>query len=294
MELFTGLGVAMITPFDQYGAIDLPSLRALVHHLHRGKTDYLVVMGTTGESAVLNEDEKQLIIETIIETNDARLPIVLGIGGNNTAKLVKEMEYASTNYRIDGFLSVSPYYNKPSQEGIYQHFKALSEAAAHPIMLYNVPGRTASHIETATVVRLANNCSNIMAIKESSGKLSQTMDLKHHCPQDFQIICGDDSLALPAISLGANGLVSVLGNALPSQMSNLVHAALKGDIAQARAIHYHTLELMNLCFEEGNPAGVKAMTNILGIGNRFTRLPLVEASEELLAKIKKELALILT
>lgn len=291
MSQFAGTGVAIITPFDSQGEVDSHALRKVVQHLTTGKVEYLVVLGTTGESPTLSDSEQHQVIEIIQDENQGRLPIVLGIGGNNTHAVCEKAEKWTRLFRPDGILSVSPYYNKPAQEGLYQHYQKIASHTDLPIILYNVPPRTGSNISAETTLRLATDCSNIVAIKEASGDFEQIMNILANKPADFEVLSGDDLLALPMISCGAAGIISVTANALPLQFSNMVRACLKGDYAEARKLHYALLPLIQLNFAEGNPVGVKAMMNIQGICERFVREPLFPASESLIADMKKELAL---
>lgn len=291
MSQFAGTGVAIITPFDSQGEVDSHALRKVVQHLTTGKVEYLVVLGTTGESPTLSGAEQQQVIEIIQDENQGRLPIVLGIGGNNTRAVCEQAEKWSRLFQPDGILSVSPYYNKPAQEGLYKHYQKIAAHTDLPIILYNVPSRTGSNISAETTLRLAIDCPNIVAIKEASGDLEQIMNILANKPAGFEVLSGDDLLALPMISCGAAGIISVTANALPLQFSNMVRACLKGDFEEARKLHYALLPLMHLNFAEGNPVGVKAMMNIQGICERFVREPLFPASESLIADMKKELAL---
>ncbi len=291
MSQFAGTGVAIITPFDSHGEVDSHALRKVVQHLITGKVEYLVVLGTTGESPTLSGAEQQQVIEIIQDENQGRLPIVLGIGGNNTRAVCEKVEKWTRIFQPDGILSVSPYYNRPAQEGLYQHYQKIASHTDLPIILYNVPPRTGSNISAETTIRLATDCPNIVAIKEASGDLEQIMNILANKPADFEVLSGDDLLALPMISCGATGIISVTANALPLQFSNMVRACLKADFAEARKLHYALLPLMQLNFAEGNPVGVKAMMSIQGICAPFVREPLFPASERLIADMKKELAL---
>lgn len=292
MAQFTGTGVAIVTPFDPQGAVAIPALRQIVHHLIEGQVEYLVVLGTTGESPTLSTSEQEQIIETVLAVNDKRVPIVLGIGGNHTREVCEKAAAWSHRFQPDGILSVSPYYNKPSQEGIYQHYRSIAAHTDLPIILYNVPSRTGSNISAETTLRLANDCANIVATKEASGNLEQVMEIIAHKPADFQVLSGDDLLALPLMSCGAKGVISVTANALPFQFSEMIRAALTGDYARAQELHYAILPLIQLNFAEGNPVGVKAMMHLQGLCEKVVRAPLMAASETLAAKMKKELALV--
>ena len=279
------MGVAMVTPFKQSGEIDFDALRKLTRFLIDGGTDYLVVQGTTGESPVLSHQEKQKVLNTVIAENAGKLPIVFGIGGNNTARLIEE--FSSFDLKgVDGILSASPYYNKPTQEGIYQHYKAIAAATELPFILYNVPGRTASNILPSTTLRLAADISNIVAIKEASGSLEQIMTIIEKKPADFLVISGDDALTLPIVAAGGDGVISVVGNAFPEDFSKMVNAALNNDIDLARQLHYKIQPVIAPLFAEGNPAGIKEVLAHIGIMSNYLRLPLVNVSEGLKNELK--------
>lgn len=284
MDKFKGLGVALVTPFLENGGVDMAGLQRLVEHNINNGTDYLVVQGTTGESVTLTKEEKKSVLEFIIEINHGRKPIVLGVGGNNTAEIVESLKNMDTQ-GVDGILSVSPYYNKPTQEGIFQHYKAINQATKLPIILYNVPGRTSSNVTAATTVRIAKECKNIVAVKEASGNLEQIMHIINNKPKGFLVLSGDDALTLPHIAAGGDGVISVIGNAFPKRFSRMVHAAMEGDMVQARKDHYDLFELIPLLFAEGNPAGIKRVLSTLGICKEHLRLPLVPVSKELAAKL---------
>jgi 4-hydroxy-tetrahydrodipicolinate synthase len=281
MNLFHGTGVAVVTPFLSDRSLDLTALRRLTNHLISGGIEYLVVLGTTGEVATLNEDEQKLVIETVLEENQGRVPVVIGVGGNDTRKICKTASAYSEQFDIQGLLSVSPYYNKPSQEGIYQHYKAFAQATDLPIILYNVPPRTASNMSATTSLRLAHDFANIVAIKEASGDLEQCMHILREMPDGFTLLSGDDALTIPLISLGAAGVISVTANAFPRMFSDMTRAALSGDFEQARHLFYRLMPLINLNFAEGNPAGVKCELACQEICQDQVRLPLVAASDEL-------------
>ncbi len=282
----TGTGVAIVTPFTNKGDVDYPALTKLVEHLIKGKVEYIVVLGTTGETATLSKEEKQQVINHIIKTNKKRIPLVLGVGGNNTAELVHSLKKDDLS-AFSAILSVSPYYNKPSQEGIYQHYKALSKASPLPIILYNVPGRTASNITWDTTIRLAKEFKNIVAIKEASGNLEQCMKIIKHRPDNFLVISGDDNLTLPMIASGANGVISVVANAYPKDFSDMVRAALKHDLKTAQKLHYKLLEITEQLFADGNPGGIKHVLALKNITKPTVRLPLVEPNDTVKAKLKK-------
>jgi len=272
-----GLGVAMVTPFDAQGNLDLAALKRLTNFLIDGGVDYLVVQGTTGESPVLTKEEKQVTLDTVIEVNQGRLPIVFGIGGNNTMALVNDFKSYDLK-GVDAILSASPYYNKPTQEGIYQHYKMLSEHSPLPIIVYNVPGRTASNILPETTLRLASDFQNIVAIKEASGNMEQIMHLIQNSPSDFLVISGDDAITLPILACGGDGVISVVGNAFPHQFKTMVAAAMEDNMTLARSEHFRVLPIISHLFAEGNPGGIKAVLEHLEIMEAHLRLPLVPIS----------------
>jgi 4-hydroxy-tetrahydrodipicolinate synthase len=278
-----GTGVALVTPFDEEGKIDFKSLKKLLTHTSKG-VDYFVVMGTTGESVTLSKEEKKSVLQFVVENNRKQLPIVYGIGGNNTQAVIEEIK--STNLKgVDALLSVSPYYNKPSQEGIYQHFMAVAKASPVPIILYNVPGRTASNLTAETTLRLANN-KKIIGIKEASGNLEQGMHIAKNKPEDFLLISGDDLLSLPVYAIGGVGVISVLANAYPLIFKKIKGFAFAGKYAKAQIELFKLLEMNAPMYEEGNPVGLKYLLKLMGIGNGEVRLPLVEASASLQKKIE--------
>lgn len=289
MKNFKGLGVALVTPFQDNGTVDFVGLQNLVEYQIKNNVDYLVVQGTTGEVATLTIEEKQAVLDFIIEINNKRLPIVLGVGGNNTAALVKRLEELDIK-GLDGILSVSPYYNKPSQEGIYQHYKALSEVSKLPIILYNVPGRTMSNMLPSTTLRLANDFDNIIGIKEASGNLEQAMEIIEGKPDGFLVISGDDALTLPLLASGGDGLISVVGNAFPKRTADLVHSALVNDYETARIKHYELFQIINALFADGNPGGVKFALTLLNICKNNVRLPLVPINKETEVKLYELIA----
>jgi len=287
MNKFYGTGVAIVTPFAADGQVDFEGLKKLINYLIDGGIDYLVSLGTTGESATLSKDEKKKVFEFTAEIVNKRVPLIAGIGGNNTYEIVESVK----NFAIDGYdaiLSVSPYYNKPTQEGIYQHYKAIAENASLPIILYNVPGRTGSNITAETTVRLANDFKNIIAIKEASGNFDQFNQIMRDKPADFMLISGDDPVTLPMMALGAVGVISVVGNALPRQFSNMVRLCAKGDYQAAQKAHYQFIEFTRLMFVDGNPGGVKTALKYLGICEDYLRLPLVPVSAKTAEKIIEE------
>ena len=284
MEQFKGTGVALITPFTSNNEIDLEALERLVNYQVDNGVEYLVVLGTTGETACLDAQEKELVKAKIIEYNKGRLPLVIGLGGNNTQAIINELQEGN----LDGFsavLSVSPYYNKPSQEGIYQHYKMISEASPLPVILYNVPPRTGSNVLPETVFRLAKDCKNIIGIKEAAGDFEQVLELLKNKRDDFLIISGEDKLALPLVLAGGAGVISVIGQALPRSFSEMIRLGLKGECQKAFSIFYDLTESIDLIFAEGNPSGVKSMLNSLQISGPKVRLPLVEVSSDLQQKI---------
>lgn len=278
----------MVTPFQADGAVDFSGLETVVNHIIGGGVEYLVILGTTGESATLNKQEKKDIWSSTVKFTNGRVPLVAGIGGNNTYEVLKSIEeFDTTGY--DAILSVSPYYNKPTQEGIYQHYKAIAENSPLPIILYNVPGRTGSMVSAETTVRLAHDFKNVIATKEASGSFDQFNAIMRDKPEDFLFISGDDPVTLPMVAMGAAGVISVIGNAIPKAMSDMVRLCLKGDYANARPLHYSLIEFTRLMFTEGNPAGVKQAMKELGICGDEVRLPLTRVSSDTAAKISAEL-----
>ncbi|SDK44192.1 4-hydroxy-tetrahydrodipicolinate synthase [Pedobacter sp. ok626] len=280
MNKFHGTGVAIVTPFNADGTVDYDGLKRLINHLIEGKVEYLVSLGTTGEASTLNKEDKQKIWEFTAEVNNGRLPLVAGIGGNDTAEVANSIKTFEVN-GYDAILSASPYYNKPTQEGIYQHYKAISESSSLPIFLYNVPGRTASNVSPETTCRLASDFKNIIGTKEASGNFDQFNQIMRDKPADFLLISGDDPVAMPMISLGAVGVISVIGNAFPKQLSDMIRLSLNGDYAAAQPKHLSLIEITRMMFAEGNPAGVKAALKHLGICDDHVRLPLVKVSDTL-------------
>lgn len=283
--MFNGTGVALVTPFQQDNSIDFSALGKIIDAVINGGVDYLVALGTTGETPTLSKDEKKQVLDFIIKHNNGRKPVVVGIGGNNTQELLDTLkEYPME--QIAGILSVAPYYNKPSQEGIYQHFKTLATATDKPIILYNVPGRTVTNILPETAIRLANDFKNIVAIKEASGSIPQCMELVAKAPAHFAVLSGDDNLILAQAAVGMKGVISVAANSHPADFCKMVQLALSGDIAAARTIHYQLLPKIDLLFAEGNPTGVKYALHLQGLCENVLRLPLVAASESLQKNIK--------
>lgn len=288
MNELHGAGVALVTPFNADGTVDFDSLAQLIDYQINSGMNYLVSLGTTGEVATLSKDERKRIWDFTVKQVNARVPLVAGIGGNNTAEIVEQIN----NFDPAGFcaiLSVSPYYNKPVQEGIYQHYKAIAEASPLPIILYNVPGRTGSNMTPATTIRLAKDFKNIVATKEASGNFAQFNEILRDKPADFLLISGDDPATLPMMALGAVGIISVVGNAYPAQVSKLAALCTSGNFAEARAIHSSLLEITDLCFVEGNPCGVKYMLQEIGIGQDHVRLPLIPVSATTQTAIKAEM-----
>lgn len=285
MEQLIGTGVALVTPFREDSSVDANALQRIVEHNIQGGVDYLVVLGTTGESATLSKADKQLVMDVVVRTNAGRLPLVLGVGGNHTQALVEELKSLDLT-EFDAILSVSPYYNKPTQEGIYQHFKAIAAASPKPVILYNVPSRTGSNMLPETTLRLAHDFSNIIGIKEACGDMVQMDKIIAGKPKDFLVISGDDFTALPTVLAGGAGVISVLGQGLPSQFSKMMNLGIQGNATEAYRIHHKLLPLMSLIFEEGNPAGIKSILENLGLSNAVVKLPLVEASPSLKGKIQ--------
>jgi len=288
MKGLIGSGVALITPFKEDNNIDFEALGKLIEHQIAGGINYLVSLGTTGETATLTKQEKSEILAFTAEIVDGRIPLVGGIGGNNTQEILDNIHHFDLS-KYSALLSVSPYYNKPTQEGIFQHYKAISKSSPLPIILYNVPGRTGSNIEAKTTTRLAHECSNIIGIKEASGNFTQYSEILRDKPDEFLLISGDDALALPMIALGASGVISVLANALPAEVNDLTRLCLDGDFKNAGKVHARLIEIINLCFVEGNPAGVKAILQQKGIIEDWLRLPLTPVRDETRNKIAKEL-----
>ena len=280
MQSLIGTGVALITPFKKDFSIDVDALVRIVNFQIDNGIDYLVVLGTTAETATLSEEEKELVIKTIVTANNQRLPLVLGVGGNNTYTVVNELKNRDLSAFV-AILSVSPYYNKPTQEGIYQHFKAIAESSPIPIILYNVPGRTASNVLPSTVIRLANDFKNIVAIKEAAGDIIQAMKLIQNKPDDFLVISGDDMITLPMILAGGSGVISVIGEGFPKQFSEMVHLGLNKKVDQAYEMHYFLADSIDMIFEQGNPAGIKEVLKSLGLSENTVRLPLVSVNDEL-------------
>lgn len=284
MQSLIGTGVALVTPFKKDFSVDTEALARIVNHVVEGGVEYLVVLGTTGESATLSQDEKELVIQTVIDANKGRLPLVLGVGGNNTHKVTEELKTRDLS-AFQAILSVSPYYNKPTQEGIYQHFKAVAEASPIPVILYNVPGRTASNMLPSTVIRLANDFKNIVGIKEAAGDIVQAMKLIQHKPEGFLVISGDDMVTLPMVLAGGSGVISVIGEGFPKEFSEMVRLGLQRRVDEAYRLHYLLADSIDMIFEQGNPAGIKAVFKSLGLSEDTVRLPLVNVNEDLAKRI---------
>lgn len=283
-NIFKGLGVALVTPFTKDGEVDYEALKRLLDYQLSNGIDFLCILATTGETPCLSAEEKKAIKDLIVERVNGRVPILMGCGGNNT-KAVIDALHTEDFTGIDGILSVCPYYNKPSQEGLYQHFKAIAAATTLPVVLYNVPGRVGVNMTAETTLRLARDCENIVAIKEASGNFTQIDDIIKNKPKDFDVISGDDGITFPLITLGAAGVISVIGNALPREFSRMVRLALNGDYNNALVIHHKFTELFKLLFVDGNPAGVKAMLNAMGLIENELRLPLVPSRISTMEKI---------
>lgn len=273
-NIFKGLGIALVTPFTADGDVDYKAIQHLVEYQIQNGADFLCILATTGETPCLSAEEKDNIRKLVVEINRGRLPILMGCGGNNTRAVVEELKTGDWS-GIDGVLSVCPYYNKPSQEGLYQHFKAIAEASPRPVVLYNVPGRTGINMKSETTVRLARDCENIVAIKEASGSLEQVDEIIKNKPERFDVISGDDALTFSMVASGAAGSISVIGNALPKEVSRMIRLEFNGEYEAARKIHHRFTELYSLLFVDGNPAGVKALLHEMGFIENVLRLPLV-------------------
>lgn len=280
MQSLVGTGVALVTPFKKDFSVDVDSLKKIVNYQIDNGINYLVILGTTAENATLDQDEKELVIQTVIDANNGRLPLVLGVGGNNTQKVVIELETRDLTPFV-AVLSVSPYYNKPTQEGIYQHFKSIANASPIPVILYNVPGRTSSNMLPATVIRLANDFKNVVAIKEAAGDIVQAMKLIENKPNGFHVISGDDMITLPMVLAGGSGVISVIGEGFPKEFSEMVRLGLERKVDEAYKLHYLLAESIDMIFEQGNPAGVKEIHKSLGLSENTVRLPLVNVNEDL-------------
>jgi len=286
MQSLIGTGVALVTPFKKDFSVDVEALKKIVNYQIDNGINYLVVLGTTGEPATLKKEEKELVIKTVIETNNGRLPLVLGVGGNNTAEVVEELQTRDFT-GFSAVLSVSPYYNKPTQEGIYQHFKAIAEASPLPVILYNVPGRTGSNVLPSTVIRLATDFENIVAIKEAAGDIVQAMKLIQLKPKDFLVISGDDMVTLPMVLAGGSGVISVIAEGFPKQFSEMIRLGLERKVDEAYKIHYEIADSIDMIFEQGNPGGVKEIFKSLGLSENTVRLPLVNVNEDLAKRLNE-------
>jgi 4-hydroxy-tetrahydrodipicolinate synthase len=284
MQSLIGTGVALVTPFKKDFSVDVEALKRIVNFQIDNGIDYLVVLGTTAESATLTKDEKELVIKTVVEANNGRLPLVLGVGGNNTMEVVNELKTRDFT-GFTAILSVSPYYNKPTQEGIYQHFKAVAEASPIPVIVYNVPGRTASNMLPDTVIRLANDFKNIVAIKEAAGDIVQAMKLIQNKPEGFLIISGDDIITLPMVLAGGAGVISVIAEGFPRQFSDMVRLGLERKVDEAYKLHYLLADAIEMIFEQGNPGGIKEVFKALGLSENTVRLPLVNVNEDLAKRL---------
>jgi 4-hydroxy-tetrahydrodipicolinate synthase len=284
MQSLIGTGVALVTPFKKDFSVDTEALTRIVNFQIENGINYLVVLGTTAENATLSNEEKELVIQTVIKANDKRLPLVLGVGGNNTHKILEELKTRDFSDFV-AILSVSPYYNKPTQEGIYQHFKAIAEASPIPVILYNVPGRTASNMLPSTVLRLANDFKNIVAIKEAAGDIVQAMKLIQNKPEGFHVISGDDMITLPMVLAGGSGVISVIGEGFPKQFSEMVRLGLERKVEEAYKLHYLLADSIDMIFEQGNPAGIKEVFKTLGLSENTVRLPLVNVNDDLAKRL---------
>ncbi|HOP58746.1 MAG TPA: 4-hydroxy-tetrahydrodipicolinate synthase [Bacteroidales bacterium] len=289
MKKFKGTGVAIVTPFKNDSSIDFSALGRIINHVIEGGVNYIVGMGTTGEAATLTTDEKQALTSYIVEVIDKRVPLIIGIGGYNTQEVINNIKQIDLE-GIDAILSVAPYYNKPNQRGLFQHFKAIATCSPVPVIIYNVPGRTCSNISSDTCLELAHECDNIVGIKEASGDMSQIMRILKRKPENFLVISGDDMLTLPIISAGGSGVISVLANAYPAEWSEMVSNALKNNMKIAREILFRFMEPIDLLFEDGNPSGIKAFLSVKGLCQNNLRLPLVPVNKTVYSKINKAVA----
>jgi len=288
MKKFRGTGVAIVTPFKNDTSIDFSALGRVVNNIIKGGVNYIVAMGTTGEASTLSKDEKQAIISYVTETVDKRVPVVIGIGGNNTQEVINQIRDTDMD-GVDGILSVAPYYNKPSQRGLFQHFKAIATCSPVPVIIYNVPGRTCSNISSDTCIELANECDNIVAVKEASGDIAQIMRIIKGKPENFIVISGDDMMTIPVIAAGGSGVISVLANAFPAECNELVSMAMKSNFKAAREIQFRFMETIELLFADGNPSGVKAFLSTMNLCQNNLRLPLVPVNRTILSRIQKNL-----
>jgi 4-hydroxy-tetrahydrodipicolinate synthase len=286
MKKFKGTGVAIITPFKNDSSIDFKALGRVINHVIKGGVSYIVAMGTTGEASTLTKDEKHALVSYVTETVDSRVPLVVGIGGNNTQEVINTILEIDLQ-GVDGILSVAPYYNKPSQRGLFQHFKAIATCSPLPLIIYNVPGRTSCNITSDTCLELANECDNIVAVKEASGDMAQIMRIIKGKPENFLVVSGDDMLTIPVIAAGGSGVISVLANAYPAICSELVNNALKNNFKSAREIQFSLLEAIELLFADGNPSGVKAFMSLMNLCQNNLRLPLVPVNKNIYSRIQK-------
>jgi 4-hydroxy-tetrahydrodipicolinate synthase len=286
MKRFKGTGVAIVTPFKNDSSIDFSALGRVIDHVIKGGVNYIVAMGTTGEASTLTKDEKQALISYVTEAINSRIPLVIGIGGNNTQEVINTIRVLDLQ-GVDGILSVAPYYNKPSQRGLFEHFKAIATCSPLPVLIYNVPGRTSCNIASDTCLQLAHECENIVGVKEASGDISQIMRIIKGKPDNFMVVSGDDALTIPIIAAGGSGVISVLANAYPEECSNLVNNALKGNFKAAREIHFRFMESIDLLFADGNPSGIKAFMSVLNLCQNNLRLPLVPVNKNIYTRIQK-------
>lgn len=286
MKKIKGTGVAIVTPFKNDLSVDFAALGRVVKHVIDGGVNYIVALGTTGESVTITKDEKKAIVTYVAEAIDGKVPLIVGIGGNNTQEVINSIRQMNLT-GVDGILSVAPYYNKPTQRGLFQHFKAIATCSPLPVIIYNVPGRTSCNISAETCLELANECDNIVAVKEASGDMTQIMKIIKGKPENFSVISGDDMLTIPIIAAGGTGVISVLANAFPAQCNEIVSNALKNNFKIARETQFRFIEMIELLFTEGNPAGVKAMMNTMNLCNNTLRLPLVPVSRSTYSRIQK-------
>ncbi len=280
-----GTGVALVTPFHKDGSIDFKGFRKLIDRCIDGKVEYLVPLGTTGESATLSNDEKRAVLDFVIEITDKRVPVVLGLGGNNTQEILhtlEEWDFAG----VDAILSVSPYYNRPSQRGIYQHYKMIANSSPVPVILYNVPSRTGSNLDADTILSLAHDVKNIVGIKEASGNIEKSMKIIQNRPKDFLLISGDDTITLPLLACGGDGVISVIANAMPKDFSEMVRSGLDGNFDRARKLHYKLLEITHAIFVDGNPSGIKGLLSVLNVCSEHVRLPLMSVGKSTMNKFE--------
>ncbi len=286
MKKFRGTGVAIVTPFKNDSSIDFSALGRIIDHVINGGVNYIVAMGTTGEASTLTKDEKQAVLSFVTESIDKRVPLVAGIGGNNTQEIINRLKELDLT-GVDGILSVAPYYNKPGQRGLLQHFKAIATCSPLPVIIYNVPGRTSSNISSDTTLSLAHDCDNIIGIKEASGDMAQIMRIIRGKPENFLVISGDDLFTIPIMAAGGSGVISVLANAWPAECTELVNYTLKNNYRQAREIQFRFLEIIDLLFADGNPSGIKAFLSAMNLCRNNLRLPLVPVSKNIMTRIQK-------